>query len=67
MKTSSDYTQDKIAKLVEATAVKRASLIEAMVIPYLQKTGLTADQIELVEKHENMAIVWYFRKKGSSD
>lgn len=58
---------EEMQKIVEETASKRASLIESFVIQYLKDTGLQITEIELVERQEGMKIVWYFRKKGSSD
>ena len=52
-------------RLVEEAAVRRASMIETMLIPFLKQTGLTPDRIELVERTEGSKIVWYFREKGS--
>lgn len=60
------YTE-MINRVVEEAARKRAELIESFVIQYIKDTGLTVMDIELVERHEGMKIVWYFRKKGSSD
>lgn len=52
-----------MSKMVEECAVKRAEMIETMLIPFLQHTGLSPDEVELVERTEGSTIVLYFRKK----
>lgn len=56
-------------KMVEECAKKRAELIETMLVPFLEHTGLKPDEIELVEtirtKDSGFGIetVWFFRKR----
>jgi len=60
-------TMPDLAKIVEETARKRAELIESFVIAYLKATNLSIEEIELVERYDGPRLIWYFRKKGSSD
>ncbi len=59
--------EDFIRKHTEECAHRRASMIESLAIEYLKKTGLQADQVEIVERQDGQKIVWYFRKKGSDE
>ena len=58
---------EQLNKIVEECAIKRAELIESFVVKYLKDTDLRIDEIEMVERFEGSKVVWYFRKKGSSD
>lgn len=59
--------EDLMTRTVEEAARKQTRMLESLASAYLQQTGLTADLVELVERADGFKIIWYFRKKGSSD
>lgn len=61
----SERSRELLNRLFKETLEKRATLIEAFVVKYLQDTSLDVTEIELVERNDGDKLVWYFRKKGS--
>lgn len=52
---------------LEIAIQQRIEHIEQMAAAYFAKTDIPPDEVELVEEHLGLRIVWYFRRKGSED
>ena len=58
---------DIMDSYVEKAAKNRAEMLEQLAAAYVLKTGIPPEECEMVERYEGSKIVWYFRKRGSSD
>ena len=58
-----DFTENIEVEIRKRSAEHHAA-IEAMILNYLELTGLTIDEIELVEKkNEDFSVSWFCQKK----
>lgn len=62
-----DVANVALERLLHDVAERRAALVESFFVKYLQDKDLKVGDIELVERYEGSKVVWYPRKKGSSE
>jgi hypothetical protein len=55
---------DIMESIISETLIKRAELMESFVMVFLRETGLSIEDVEMVEDQQGSRIVWYMRKKG---
>lgn len=64
---SESKTPDWIKQYVDEAARNRMAMLEKLAAAYVLETKIPPEECELVERQDGPKIVWYFRKKGSSD
>jgi hypothetical protein len=57
---------DELKKYIEQAASLRDGYLEAMAAAYLLHTGLTPDQVVLVEQRDGDVTRWHFEKKNDT-